>query len=120
MADPTVFSIPRRRMAIGTYSSSDATRITLRDVGIINGAEASFERENTEYRAVDLSGGACREYVADSNNVAPFGTLTVELMSNVAANLGLLLSSAVTTVANESASEETTATNVADDDAPTV
>lgn len=107
MADPTTFSIPRRRMAIGAYSASDTALIKLRDVGVINSAEASFERETNEYRAVDLSAGECREYVADSNNTAGGGTLAVEMMSTVAANLGVMLSSAVTTVASGAATQET-------------
>jgi len=107
MADPTTFSIPRRRMGIGTYTTSDSALIKLRDVGIINSAEVTFNRETNAYRAVDLSGGECREYVADTNNTAGDGQLAVEMMSTVAANLGVMLSSAVTTVATAAADQET-------------
>lgn len=115
MADPTTFSIPRRRMGIATYSSSDATLLNLRDAGVMNGGEVTFDRESNPYRANDLSGGECVEYVADENNKAATGTLTLELMSNVAANLGVMLSSAVTTVAAAAADQETCPTVAVND-----
>lgn len=115
MADPTVFSLPRRRMAIADYSLVDTTLLTRRDVGIINGAEGGMARETDEYLATDLSTGVCTEYVADSKTNAGQGSLTIEMMSSVAANLGLMLSSDVTTVASAAATQETTATLVDDD-----
>lgn len=115
MSDPTIFSIPRRRMAICAYNTDDTTLAARRDVGIINGAEGGMARETEEYRATDLSGGACLEYVADSNTTASTGTLTVEMMSHVAANIALMLSGGVTAIPTGPADEETCATVVDND-----
>lgn len=110
MADPTVFHLPRKRMAIGPYTASDTVLIARRDAGILNGVEVGMSRETDEYLATDLSGGECREYVADSKVTAGTGTLTVDMMSSDAENLGLVYSSSVTTVATAAADEETCAT----------
>jgi hypothetical protein len=94
-------------MAIGTYAASDATLIKLRDVGIIDSAEVEFPREIAEYLATDVSGVECREYIANTNTVANSGKLTVALMSGVAANLGIILASALTAVTAAAATEQT-------------
>ena len=106
MPDPTVFYIPRRRFLIAPYVALDDPLPIYRDVGVINSGEVTFNRENNEYRAVDLSSGECREYVADANTTADVASLTVEMMSNVAANLGVMLSSAVTTIPTGAATTE--------------
>lgn len=115
MPDPTVFSIPRRRMALGPYVGAGVERPPLRDVGIINSGEVVFNREVNDYRSVSVSGGQCREYVADSNEDVPDGTLTVEMMSSAAANLGVMLSSDVAVVPVEPVVDEPFATAVNDD-----
>lgn len=107
MADPTVFQIPRRRMLIAPYFTPAGVLPALRDVGVIDSAEVSFEVENNEYRATDLSTGECREYVADANLTSAVGTLTVDMMSAVAKNLAVSLKSGVVTVAAGTAPEET-------------
>ena len=103
----TIFSIPRRRMLIRNWAALASALPAMRDVGVINSAEIVFNRETNEYRAVDVSTGACREYVADSNSTAPDGTLTIELMSNVAANLAMVMSSSVMVNASGTATQET-------------
>lgn len=108
MSDPTKFHIPRRRLLIATYAASDATLLTRRDVGVINSAEATMERETAEYNAVDVSGDECREYVADSNTTARRGRLVVELMSNVAANIALMLSGGTPTTNSAAAATQET------------
>lgn len=110
MSDPTVFYIPRRRLMIADYVATDNPLPVYRDVGVIDDATVTFTRENNEYRSVDLSAGVCREYVADANTTADVGSVVVNLMSNVADNLGLMLSSAVTTVASGAATPETCST----------
>lgn len=110
MSDPTVFYIPRRRLMIADYVATDTPLPAYRDVGVIDDATVTLTRENNEYRSVDLSGGVCREYVADANTTADVGSVTLNMMSNVAANLGVMLSSAVTVVAAGAATPETCAT----------
>lgn len=97
-------------MAIGVYVASDTPRPVMRDVGVINSAEGGFEVEPNEYRAYDVSSGECREYIADANTSSAIGTMTAEMMSNVAANLGVILMSGVTPVATGPATSETCAT----------
>lgn len=115
MADPTVFSIPRRRLSVGDYGTSDATLVLLRDVGVIDSAEITSNIEANEYLATDVSGDTCREYVADANNQASTLTITIGLMSNVAANLGLMFQSDVTTTATGAATTETMPTMAVND-----
>lgn len=110
MPDPTVFYIPRRRLMIADYVASDNPLPVYRDVGVIDNATVTLTRENNEYRSVDLSGGACREYVADANTTADVGNVVINMMSNVAANLGVMLSSAVAVVAAGAATPETCST----------
>jgi hypothetical protein len=102
-------------MAIGVYNALDDPRPVLRDVGVINSAEGGFEVEPNEYRAHDVSSGECREYIADSNTTSAVGTLTAEMMSDVAANLGVILMSSVSDVATGAATPETCATVVVGD-----
>jgi len=98
MAYETKFSLQRRMMAIGDYTTVTTTAVTLRPVGIINSAEIEFPRTVSDFKATDVSGDSCREYIANSSQVAEVGMLKIEMMSGEAKNLAVALGSAVTAV----------------------
>lgn len=106
----SVLNIPRREMVIAAYSATDP--LVYRHVGIIDAAAVAGTPEVNEYKAVAVSGDACETYVAHRSKKIETLSLTVSMMSNVAANLAVALQGTVNTVTGATQSTFTAPTGL--------